>query len=157
MRAACFERRNACLGLAGSPGPVGAKVFTKVGKYARIVGRRKGESEAQRQQGVYDFMNDVSFKDFIGDIPADAQALFEPTVTRSAGDIDQISAGAGVGYFSLVWNIGAGLSNSIVNGASTLTETIAAALGERVRLGAVVREVVQKRTARRSSSTRRPR
>ncbi|MFM9371907.1 flavin monoamine oxidase family protein [Streptomyces sp. Da 82-17] len=123
----------------------GAKVFTKVGKYARIVGRRKGESEAQRQQRVYDFMNDISFKEFIGDIPADAQALFEPTVTRSAGDIDQISAGAGVGYFSLVWNIGAGLSNSIVGGPSTLTETIAGALGDRVQLGAAVHEVVQKK------------
>ncbi|MET7844764.1 NAD(P)/FAD-dependent oxidoreductase [Streptomyces sp. NPDC005356] len=123
----------------------GAKVFTQVGKYARIVGRRKGEGEAQRQQRVYDFMNDISFKDFIGDIPADAQALFEPTVTRSAGDIDQISAGAGVGYFSLVWNIGAGLSNSIVGGPSTLTESIAAALGDRVQLDACVHEVVQKK------------
>ncbi|MFE1953544.1 flavin monoamine oxidase family protein [Streptomyces sp. NPDC059524] len=123
----------------------GAKVFTKVGKYARIVGRRKGESEAERQQRVYDFMNDISFKEFIGDIPADAQSLFEPTVTRSAGDIDQISAGAGVGYFSLVWNIGAGLSNSIVNGPSTLTETISAALGDRVQLGAAVSEVVHKK------------
>ncbi|MGW6402561.1 flavin monoamine oxidase family protein [Streptomyces sp. NPDC055134] len=122
----------------------GAKVALKVAKYARIVGRRKGESEAQRQQRVYDFMNDISFKDFIGDIPADAQALFEPTVTRSAGDIDQISAGAGVGYFSLVWNIGAGLSNSIVGGPSTLTETIAATLGENVQLGAAVHEVVHK-------------
>ncbi|MFD5119842.1 flavin monoamine oxidase family protein [Streptomyces sp. NPDC058385] len=123
----------------------GAKVFTKVGKYARIVGRRKGESEAQRQQRVYDFMNDISFKEFIGDIPADAQALFEPTVTRSAGDIDQISAGAGVGYFSLVWNIGAGLSNSIVGGPSTLTESIAAALGDSVQLGAAVHEVVRRK------------
>lgn len=122
----------------------GAKVALHVARYARIVQLRKGETEAQRQQRVYDFMNDRSFKDFIGDLPEDAEALFKPTVTRSAADIDQLSAGAGVGYFSLVWNIGAGLSQSILGGPSTLTESIAAALGDRVRLNASVDEVVQK-------------
>ncbi|GAA3826593.1 flavin monoamine oxidase family protein [Streptomyces phyllanthi] len=123
----------------------GAKVAVQVARYARIVGRRPGESEAQRQQRIYDFMNDRSFKDFIGDLPEDAEALFKPTVTRSAADIDQLSAGAGVGYFSLVWNIGAGLSQSILGGPSTLTESIAAALGDRVRLSAPVDEIVHKK------------
>ncbi|WP_105972502.1 flavin monoamine oxidase family protein [Streptomyces geranii] len=122
----------------------GAKVALSVARYARIVQRRRGESEAQRQQRIYDFMNDRSFKDFIGDLPEDAEALFKPTVTRSAADIDQLSAGAGVGYFSLVWNIGAGLSESILGGPSTLTESIAVALSDRVRLNATVDEVVQK-------------
>ncbi|MEI5522064.1 FAD-dependent oxidoreductase [Streptomyces brasiliscabiei] len=122
----------------------GAKVALQVARYARIVQRRHGETEAQRQQRIYGFMNDRSFKDFIGDLPEDAEALFKPTVTRSAADIDQLSAGAGVGYFSLVWNIGAGLSQSILGGPSTLTESIAAALSDRVRLHATVDEIVQK-------------
>lgn len=122
----------------------GAKVALQVARYARIVQRRRGETEAQRQQRIYNFMNDRSFKDFIGDLPEDAEALFKPTVTRSAADIDQLSAGAGVGYFSLVWNIGAGLSESILGGPSTLTESIAAALSDRVRLNATVDEIVQK-------------
>ncbi|MFF9779481.1 flavin monoamine oxidase family protein [Streptomyces sp. NPDC013978] len=122
----------------------GAKVAVQVARYARIVQRRKGETEAQRQQRVYNFMNDRSFKDFIGDLPEDAEALFKPTVTRSAADIDQLSAGAGVGYFSLVWNIGAGLSQSILGGPSTLTESIAAALGDQVQVNAAVDEIVQK-------------
>ena len=45
------------------------------------------------------------------------------------------------------WNIGEGLSQSILGGPSTLTETIAAALGERVQLGAAVREIVQKKNS----------
>ena len=40
--------------------------------------------------------------DFVGDLPEDAKALFYPTVTRSAADAHEISAGAGIGYFSLV-------------------------------------------------------
>ena len=121
----------------------GAKVRLAVAKYAKIVELRPGEDQATRQQRVYNFMNDRTFAEFIGPLPADAEALFKPTVTRSAGDMDEISAGAGVGYFNLVWNIGAGLSQSILGGPSTLTEHIAAALSGRVELAATVHKIVQ--------------
>ena len=122
----------------------GIKVSRQVLRYARIVRQRPGEDPAVRQQRIYDFENGRSFQDFVGDLPADAGALFYPTVTRSAADPDQISAGAGIGYFSLVWNIGQGLSRNIVGGPSTLTQGIAAALGDRVQLGAEVVEVFHK-------------
>ncbi|MCP3426550.1 FAD-dependent oxidoreductase [Rothia sp. AR01] len=121
----------------------GMKVSADVFRYAKATRRRPGESGEQRQQRIYDFENDRSFADHLGDIPEDAEALFRPTVTRSAGDPEQISAGAGIGYFSLVWNIGQGLSRSILGGPSTLTETIAASQHERIELGAQVQEVVQ--------------
>ncbi|MCZ9340737.1 FAD-dependent oxidoreductase, partial [Streptomyces sp. TRM76130] len=50
-----------------------------------------------------------------------------------------------VGYFSLVWGIGGGLTQSIVGGPSTLTESIAAALSDRVRLHAAVDEIVHRK------------
>ncbi len=34
-----------------------------------------------RQQRVYDFMNDTTFSDFIGELSEDAEALFKPTAT----------------------------------------------------------------------------
>lgn len=125
----------------------GAKVGLAVAKYAKIVGLREGEDEATRQQRVYNFMNDRSFADYVGALPQDVEALFRPTVTRSAADLDEISAGAGVGYFSLVWNIGAGLSQSIIGGPSTLTESIAAALGDRLQREATVDEIVNKKNS----------
>ena len=125
----------------------GAKVGLAVAKYAKIVGLRSGEDEASRQQRVYNFMNDRTFADFIGDLPEDVEALFKPTVTRSAADLDEISAGAGVGYLSLVWNIGAGLSQSILGGPSTLTESIAAALSDCVHLNSTVDEIVHKKNS----------
>ena len=123
----------------------GIKVGTKVLRYASIVRRRPGEDPAVRQQRIYDFENGRSFQDFVGDLPEDAKALFYPTVTRSAADAHEISAGAGIGYFSLVFNIGQGLSRGIVGGPSTLTQGIAMALGERVRLDAEVVEIVQRK------------
>ncbi|WP_353816563.1 protoporphyrinogen/coproporphyrinogen oxidase [Agromyces sp. SYSU T00266] len=123
----------------------GLKVVRGVAKYTGVVRQRAGESGAMRQQRIYDFANDVSFQDFIGDLPDDAAALFKTTVTRSAGDMDQISAGAGIGYFSLVLGFGQGLSRGIVGGPSTLTESVAAALGDRVQLGAEVHEIVHRK------------
>lgn len=121
----------------------GAKVAASVLRYARVVRQRPGEDRAVRQQRIYDFENERTFHDFVGDLPEDADALFRATVTRSAGETDELSAGAGIGYFSLVWNVGAGLSRGIVGGPSTLTAALADALGDRLRLGAAVDEVVE--------------
>jgi oxygen-dependent protoporphyrinogen oxidase len=123
----------------------GIKVGRKVVRYASIVRQRPGEHPSVRQQRIYDFENGRSFRDFVGDLPEDAEALFRPTVTRSAADPHEISAGAGIGYFSLVWNIGQGLNRGIVGGPSTLTEGVAAALGDRVELNTEVVEVVHKK------------
>jgi protoporphyrinogen/coproporphyrinogen III oxidase len=123
----------------------GLKVVGGVAKYTKVVRKRAGESGAMRQQRIYDFQNDSSFQDFIGNLTEDAAALFKTTVTRSAGDMDEISAGAGIGYFSLVLGFGQGLNRGIVGGPSTLTETIAASLSDRVQLGATVQEVVHKK------------
>jgi oxygen-dependent protoporphyrinogen oxidase len=123
----------------------GMKVVRGVAKYTGVVRKRPGESGAMRQQRIYDFENDRSFLDYIGNLSEDAAALFQTTVTRSAGDMDEISAGAGIGYFSLVLGIGQGLNRGIVGGPSTLTGSIAAALGERIELGATVQEVVHKK------------
>jgi protoporphyrinogen/coproporphyrinogen III oxidase len=120
----------------------GIKVSGQVLRYASIVRQRGGEDPAVRQQRIYDFENDRSFQDFVGDLPEDAGALFYPTVTRSAADPHEISAGAGIGYFSLVWNIGQGLNRNIVGGPSTLTQSIATVLGDRVQLDAEVVEIV---------------
>ena len=121
----------------------GAKVAAAVARYAAVVRLRPGESLAARQQRIYEFENDRSFADFIGDLPPDAAELFKTTVTRSAGDMDQISAGTGIGYFAMIWDIGSGgLNRSIVGGPSTLTESISVALGDRVQLGAPVQEIV---------------
>jgi oxygen-dependent protoporphyrinogen oxidase len=120
----------------------GIKVGGQVLRYASIARRRRGEDPAVQQQRVYDFENGRSFQDFVGELPEDAKALFYPTVTRSAADAHEISAGAGIGYFSLVFNIGQGLSRGIVGGPSTLTQGIATALGDRVQLDTEVVEIV---------------
>ncbi|MFE4542699.1 protoporphyrinogen/coproporphyrinogen oxidase [Arthrobacter sp. NPDC056727] len=126
---------------------VGARILRSlIMEYMDVVKVRPGESAIKRQQRVYDFQNEISFREWIGrKMPRDAEEIFDVTVTRCTGSVDDISAGTGIGYFSLVLGIGAGLNRGVMGGPSTLTETIAARLGDRVQLGAEVVEVVPKK------------
>jgi oxygen-dependent protoporphyrinogen oxidase len=123
----------------------GLKVRLAVRRYSKIAQDSPEDAAGERQQRVYDFLGDQTFSQFTGKLPADADAMFRPTVTRSAGSPEQVSAGAGVGYFRLVWDRKSGLSRNIVGGPATLTEAISASLGSRVALGAEVLEVAQKK------------
>ncbi len=121
----------------------GARVGLDVLRYARAAQSRSDETPEVRQQRIFDFENDRTFADYLGAISEEAKDFYYPVVTRSTADPDQLSAGAGIGYFNLIWNIGQGLGNYIVGGASTLTEGIAQTIRDDVELGAVVDEVVQ--------------
>jgi protoporphyrinogen/coproporphyrinogen III oxidase len=119
----------------------GARVRLAVHRYGRAASPRADDRPGALQQRVYDFLAEETFAQFIGNLPPDADALFRPTVMRSSGLPEQVSAGAGVGYFHLVWDRKAGLSRNIVGGSSTLTETIHAELESRVILDSQVTEV----------------
>ncbi len=121
----------------------GLKIFPKLLKYGKICKERKGEDYRIRQQRIYDFLSDQTFSDFTGPLSDDADAFFRPTVSRSSGNSEEISAGSGIGYFLLVWDKSAGLARNVVGGPSTLVEAIAHRLGEKVQLGAEVIETIQ--------------
>ena len=121
----------------------GARLRLAVRRYAAVAEPRPGEPHAARQQRMLDFMDDRSMAEFLGPLPADADGLFRATLTRSSGEPEDLHAGYGVGYFHLVWNRDSGLSWNILGGSAVLPETLAAALGEPVRLGTRVTEVVE--------------
>jgi protoporphyrinogen/coproporphyrinogen III oxidase len=69
--------------------------------------------------------------------------MFRATVTRSTAEPEEITAGAGAGYFALVWSSGGGLSRNIVGGAGALIGAIATELGGKVVKDAEVLDIVQ--------------
>ena len=120
----------------------GIKVRLAVLYYSRISKRRAGEDYWSLQDRIYNYKNDRTFADFVGKTSGDAMAMFAATVTRSAGRVDQVAAGTGIGYFKIVWDKSPSLGNSIWGGAAVFPETIAAKLGDRVKLNSPVKEVV---------------
>jgi protoporphyrinogen/coproporphyrinogen III oxidase len=120
----------------------GARVRLAVLEYGRVARRRAGESEADRRARVLAYRDDRTFADFLGPVPAEVDAIFRPTIQRSSGEPEQVSAGYGIGYFHLVWDREGGLSRNVLGGSARLPQAIAAALGDRVRAGAPVERVV---------------
>jgi oxygen-dependent protoporphyrinogen oxidase len=121
----------------------GARVRLAVLEYGRVSRRRAGESEADRRARVLAYRDDRTFAEFLGSVPAEVDAIFRPTIQRSSGEPEQVSAGYGIGYFQLVWDRKGGLSRNVVGGSARLPEAIAAALGGRVRTGTRVERVVR--------------
>ena len=121
----------------------GVRLRLAVRRYAAVARERPGESAAERQQRMLEFMDDRSFTEFMGRRPPDVDALLRCTLTRSSGEPEKLAAGYGVGYFHLVWNRDEGLSTNIVGGSATLTEAIAAELGDRTLTNARVERVAQ--------------
>jgi oxygen-dependent protoporphyrinogen oxidase len=120
----------------------GARLRIAVARYERVAKPRPGESPAVTRRRLLAHGDDQTFSQWLGDLPGDADLMFRATVTRSTAEPEEITAGAGTGYFALVWSSGGGLSRNIVGGAGALIDGIAAELAGRVVHGAEVLEVV---------------
>jgi oxygen-dependent protoporphyrinogen oxidase len=119
----------------------GGKLRLAVREYQGVLRRRPGESDADVRRRVLAYRCDATFADFLGRAHPDALETFRATINRSTAEPDEIAAGAGIGYFSLVWSRDAGLTRNIMGGSSTLPEALAVALGEKVVLGARVEQL----------------
>jgi oxygen-dependent protoporphyrinogen oxidase len=121
----------------------GARLRAAVWRYSRMAARRPGESEENRRMRVLSYRDDESFASFLGQVPDEIDALFRPTIERSSAEPEDVSAGYGIGYFQLVWDRTTGLTRNVLGGSARLPETLAAALGGKVRTGAPVTSVVR--------------
>ncbi len=118
------------------------KLKTAAKKYFKLQQIRQGEDYRVRQQRILDFMADKTFSDFIGNISPEAKSIFEPIISLSAGNSDDISAAAGIENFLQTCKKNIGLSRNIVGGASTLIQSIARKLGDKVKVEAEVLQVI---------------
>jgi oxygen-dependent protoporphyrinogen oxidase len=121
----------------------GVRLRIAVARYERVARARPGESPADTRRRLLAHGDDRTFSDWLGPLPGDADLMFRATVTRSTAEPEEITAGAGTGYFALVWSSGSGLSRNIVGGAQVLIDGIAAELPGRIVTDADVQEVVQ--------------
>ena len=113
----------------------GIRLRVGVARYDRIV--RTGD-----QERVLAYLGDRTFADWLGSVPPAVDAILRPTLQRSSGEPEDLAAGYAIGYFHLVWDRSGGLARNILGGPATLPESIAAALGDRVRLRSRAQEIV---------------
>ena len=113
----------------------GIRLRLGVARYDRIL--RSGD-----QERVLAYLGDRTFSEWLGPVPSSVDAVLRPTIQRSSGEPEELAAGYGIGYFHLVWERRGGLARNILGGPAALPESIAAALGERIRLCTPAEEIV---------------
>jgi protoporphyrinogen oxidase len=107
----------------------GVKIKRAVARYHRL----------ERRHG---FEDDRTFGEFLGPLPPAAHAIFSCAAHRASAELDQLSAGCGIGLFALVWGgKGSLIARNLLGGAGRLPAALGRELGERVRTGCRVRAI----------------
>ncbi len=107
----------------------GLKVQRAVARYHRLDRR-------------YDFEDDRTFGEFLGPLPPAVHEIFSCAAHRATAELDELSAGCGIGLFALVWGgKGSLIARNMLGGAGRLPEALGRELGERARTGARVRAI----------------
>jgi hypothetical protein len=104
----------------------GVKVQRAVARYHRLEQR-------------HDFEDDRTFGAFLGPLPPAVHAIFSCAAHRATAELDQLSAGCGIGLFALVWGgKGSLIARNLRGGPGRLPAALGRALGERARTNARV-------------------
>lgn len=131
------------------PLPLAARVsFARAGlrlkrdaeRYMRLITPRPGDTDRAIRLRALQHRGDETFAEFLGPLHPEAFEIYRAIANRSIAEPDEISQSAMAALFGHVWDTG-DLGRNMRGGSGRLPETLAASLGEAVRLGARVREV----------------
>jgi oxygen-dependent protoporphyrinogen oxidase len=117
----------------------GLKVRWKVMSYLAEARRRPGESELSRRNRVARFESDRTFRDLLGRLPGPVDGIFTTAARRAPGEMEELTANAGLQLFAANWAAkqGGGPVN-LLGGSGRLGEAVRRRLGDRALLGARV-------------------
>ena len=98
--------------------------------------------KVQRAVARGDRDDDRTFGDFLGPLPPAVREIFACAAHRATAELDELSAGCGIGLFALVWGgKGSLIARNLLGGSGRLPAAIGAELGERARTRCRVHDV----------------
>jgi len=107
----------------------GLKVQRAVARYHRLERR-------------YDFEDHRTFGEFLGPLPPAVHEIFSCAAHRATAELDELSAGCGIGLFALVWGGKRSLiARNLLGGSGQLPAALGRELGERARTGCRVQAI----------------
>ena len=87
-----------------------------------------------REDRRFEFEDHRTFGEFLGPLPPAAHSIFSCAAHRATAELDELSAGCGIGLFALVWaGKGSLIARNLRGGSGRLPEALGRALGERAR------------------------
>lgn len=116
----------------------GLKVQHAVAGYHRVAQPRADESPADTRARILAYEDERTFGEFLGTMSRGVKSIFACASHRATAELDELSAGCGIGLFALVWGGGGSLiARNMLGGTGRLPEAIGEGLGEdRVRVNA---------------------
>ena len=79
-----------------------------------------------------DFEDERTFEAFLGPLPPAVRDIFACAAHRATAELDELSAGCGIGLFALVWGgKGSLIARNLLGGAGRLPAALGRALGDR--------------------------
>src|SRR5918992_4348780 len=98
--------------------------------------RHRDVARYGRLEQRYDFEDDRTFGEFLGPLPPAVHEIFSCAAHRATAELDELSAGCGIGLFALVWSgKGSLIARHLPGGRGSLPAAISERLGDRVRTG----------------------
>jgi oxygen-dependent protoporphyrinogen oxidase len=97
-----------------------------------------------RLERHYDFEDDRTFGELLGPLPPAVHEIFACAAHRATAELDELSAGCGIGLFALVWGgKGSLTARNLLGGSGRLPAALGRELGERARTGCRVDAIQQ--------------
>jgi oxygen-dependent protoporphyrinogen oxidase len=95
-----------------------------------------------RLEQRYDFEDHRTFDQFLGPLPPAVREIFSCAAHRATAELDELSAGCGIGLFALVWGGQRSLiGRNLIGGSGQLPAALGRELGERARTGCRVHAI----------------
>ncbi len=95
-----------------------------------------------RYEPRHDFEDHRTFGELLGTLPPAVHDIFSCAAHRATAELDELSAGCGIGLFALVWGgKGSLIARNLLGGSGRLPEALGRELGERARTGCRVHAV----------------
>jgi oxygen-dependent protoporphyrinogen oxidase len=107
----------------------GIRVQRAVARYRRVVRHD-------------DFEDARTFGEFLGPLPPALHRIFSCAAHRATAELDELSAGCGIGLFALVWGgSGSLIARNLLGGTGELPAALGRELGDRARTGCRVHAI----------------
>ena len=95
-----------------------------------------------RREQRHEFEDDRTFGEFLGPLPPAVRDIFACAAHRATAELDELSAGCGIGLFALVWGgKGSLIARNLLGGSGSLPAAMGRELGERARTGCRARAI----------------
>lgn len=121
---------------------LGLRVQRAVAARHRVATPRAGEEPADTRARVLAFEDRRTFGEFLGAMTPAVAEIFACAAHRATAELDELSAGCGIGLFALVWGgKGSLIARNLLGGAGRLPAALAERLGERIRVDARVSRI----------------